>query len=115
MEPVILGEIRDSAIRIAIRLALGEYLVRGPHNNVMELESRVAWATVISGLQNEGYVLIAPEEYGTAYGLDAGEVIGRIEKDGTLFALVCATAKETLTAVPMAEREALEHLGPIPG
>jgi hypothetical protein len=54
MEPVILEEIRDSAIRIAIRLALGEYLLRGPQENVMELESRVAWATVVGEAGGSG-------------------------------------------------------------
>lgn len=115
MEPVILEEIRDSAIRIAIRLALGEYLLRGPQNNVLELESRVAWATVAAELQNEGYILITPEEYAKAYGLAPADVTDRIERDGSLFALVFAAVGETLTVVPAAGREERAHLGPIPG
>jgi len=114
MEPVILKEIRDSAIRIAIRLAVGEYLIRGPHNNVMELESRVAWATVSSELYKEGYVLIAPEEYATAYDLTLAEVIDRIENKGILFALIYAGRSETLTVIPLAEREQRAFLGTIP-
>jgi len=39
MLSVILDEIQDSAVRIAIRLSLGEFLLRGPRENVMELES----------------------------------------------------------------------------
>jgi len=115
MGPVILKEIRDSAIRIAIRLAIGEYLIRGPHDNVMELESRVAWATVIAELYHEGYVLIAPDEYAAAYGLASADVIDRIEKDGSLFALIYPAKGETLTVVPMADRQEREQLGPIPG
>lgn len=114
MEPVILNEIKDSAIRIAIRLALGEFLIRGPQNNVLEMESRVAWATVTAELQNEGYFMIAPEEYATAYGLAPGDVVDRIEQDGSLFALIYTSGGETFTVVPLAEREEREHLGPIP-
>ena len=114
MEPVIIKEIRDSAIRIAIRLDLGEYLIGGPHDNVLELESRVAWATVVTELQNEGYIIVPPEEYATVYGLTPADVIGRIEQEGSLFALVYAPAGETFMAVPLAERELREHLGPIP-
>jgi hypothetical protein len=114
LETVILEEIRKSAIRIAIRLGLGEFLVRGPQNNVLELESRVAWATVTAELMNEGYILIAPEEYAKAYGLAPDEVINRIEKEGSLFALIYEGAGATLTAVPLPVREEREDLGPIP-
>ena len=114
MEPVILKEIRDSAIRIAIRLAIGEYLIRGPHDNVMVMESRVAWATVSSELYNEGYVLITPEEYATVYGLASADIVDRIENDGRLFALVYAAKSETLIVVPMDDRQVREQLGPIP-
>lgn len=114
MEAVILKEIRDSAIRIAIRLDLGKYQERGPHNNVLELESRVAWATVVSELQNEGYIIVPPEEYAAVCGLTQEDVIGMIEQDGSLFGLVYASAGETFMAVPLAEREEREQLGPIP-
>jgi len=114
MEAVILTEIRDSAIRIAIRLAIGDYLIKGPHDNIMELESRVAWATVSAELYQEGYVLITPEEYATAYDLTLAEVIDRIENKGILFALIYAGRSETLTVIPLAEREQREYLGPMP-
>lgn len=114
MKPVTLKEIKASATRIAIRLALGEYLVRGPLDNVLELESRVAWATVVTELRNEGYIMVPTEEYAALYGLTPADVIGMIEQDGTLFALVYASAGETFTAVPLAVREAREQLGPIP-
>ena len=114
MGPVILEEIRDSAIRIAIRLALGEYFLRGPQENVMELESRVAWATVAAELEKEGYALISPEAYATANNLTPAAVTSMIEQDGSLFALVYATGDETFTAVPLADREEREQLGSVP-
>jgi hypothetical protein len=114
MEPVQLEEIRDSAIRIAIRLDLGDFQVGGPQKNILELESRVAWATVTMELQKEGYLMIAPEEYATAYDLDPAEVSDRIEKIGSLFAIIYTAVGETYTVVPESEREEREHLGPIP-
>lgn len=114
MEPVIIREIRDAAIRIAIRLALGEFFLRGPCNNVLELESRVAWATVATELGNEGYFMIVPEEYATVAGLSPATVHEMIEEEGSLFALVYATAGATFMLVPLAEREEREQLGPIP-
>ncbi len=114
MEPVILEEIRDSAIRIAIRLALGEYILRGPRENVMELESLVAWATVAAELEKEGYVLVSPEAYATANNLAPAAVTVMIEQDGSLFAVVYATGDETFTAVPSADREEREQLGSAP-
>lgn len=110
MAQVLLEEIRGSAIRIAIRLALGEYSLRGPQKNVMEMESRVAWATVAAELEREGYALISPEEYATANNQDPAAVTSMIEQDGSLFALVYATE----TVVPLAEREEREQLGSIP-
>jgi hypothetical protein len=114
LEPVVLKEIRDSAIRIAIRLALGEYLLRGAHGNVMELESRVAWSTVATELQNEGYVMVTPEDYAAAHALAPAAVGRMIEQDGSLFALVYPAAGETVTVVALAKREPREQLGPIP-
>ena len=114
MEPVQLEEIRDSAIRIAIRLDLGDFQVRGPQKNILELESRVAWATVSMELHKEGYLMIAPEEYATAYDLEPEEVSDRIEKIGSLFAVIYTAVGESYTVVPEPEREAREQLGPIP-
>ena len=114
MEPVILEEIKDSAIRIAIRLALGEYILRGPQENVMELESRVAWATVIAELEKEGYALVSPEAYATDNNLAPSAVADMIEQDGILFALVYVAGDETFTAVPLADREKREPLGSVP-
>ena len=114
MEKVQLEEIRDSAVCIAIRLDLGDFLVRGPQKNVLELESRVAWATVGMELYKEGYLMVPPEEYAATYGLDPAEVLHRIETQGILFAVVYKAEGETLTAVPQDAREEREHLGPIP-
>jgi hypothetical protein len=107
-------EIKDLAIRIATRLALGEYLIRGPLDNILELESRVAWATVAVELQKEGYTMVAPEEYAAFYDLSPATVSDRIETYGSLFALTYATAGETCTLVPLGEREEREELGPMP-
>ncbi len=114
MEPVILEEIKDSAIRIAIRLALGEYFLRGPQENVMELESRVAWATVIAELEKEGYALVSPEAYATTNNLAPSAVADMIEQDGILFALVYVAGDEMFTAVPLTDREKREQLGSVP-
>jgi len=114
MEPVVLWVIVDSAIRIAIRLALGEFILRGPHNNVLEVESRVAWATVVTELGKEGYAMVLPGEYAAEYALTPEAVSAMIERDGSLFALVCTSAGNTFLAVPLAEREGHGQLGPVP-
>ncbi|HEY6871559.1 MAG TPA: hypothetical protein VI298_02405 [Geobacteraceae bacterium] len=114
MGPVKLEEIRESAIRIVTRLALGEYVLRGPHDNILELESRVAWATVATELHNEGYVMVPIEGYATICGLQPAAVSDMIETDGSLFALVHAAAGGEGALVPLPNREEREHLGPIP-
>lgn len=114
MPPVTLEEIKDSAIRIAIRLALGDYVLRGPRGNIMELESRVAWSTVVSELQNEGYTMVSPEEYGAAYRMSSAEVSGKIEREGNLFALLYPSSGGFFMAVPLEGKEEKENLGPVP-
>lgn len=114
MAPVVIEDLRDSAIRIVIRLDLGGFLVRGVHGNVLQVESRVAWSTVMAELLKEGYVMVSPEEYGDRYGHSPDSVSAMIEGDGSLFALSFPSAGVTLLAVPLAEREAREQLGPIP-
>lgn len=113
MESGIAGDIRGSAIRIIIRLALGEYTATGPRENILELESRVAWATVCNELQNEGYMMVSPEEYANAYGLPLASVIDRMEGAGSLFALVFRSGGQTSVLVPLEEKEEREGLGPI--
>ncbi len=112
MAPVELEEIGKSAIRIVIRLSLGDYVVRGPRNNILELESRVAWATVASELHNEGYVMVPIEAYATICSLTPEAVSEMVETDGSLFALV-HQADEGCELVPLPDREERE-LGPIP-
>jgi hypothetical protein len=112
--PVVLGVIRDVAIRITIRLALGDYRLQGPQDNILELESRVAWAAVVTELQNEGYRLVSPEEYGATYGLAPAAVGEMVDRHGTLFALVYASGGSAGMVVPLAEREENELLGPMP-
>jgi len=114
MEPVVLEVIIDSAIRIAIRLALGEFHLEGPRKNVLEVESRVAWATVITELEKEGYAMVLPGEYAAEYALDPEAVSEMIERAGSLFALVCTSAGNTFLAVPLAERDSHGQPGPVP-
>ena len=114
METVIVREIVDSAIRIATRLALGEFIVRGPGNNVLELESRVAWATVATELHKEAFTMVPPGEFAAVSGLTLAAVSEMSEKDGTLFALVYESAGKSFMLVPLAKREPRELLGPIP-
>ena len=114
MEPFTLEEIRKSAIRIVTRLALGDYVVRGPRNNILEVESRVAWATVASELHNEGYVMVPIEAYATICRLTPEAVSDMIETDGSLFALVYPPAGGACELVPVPEREEREQLGPVP-
>ena len=110
MEPFKLEEIRESAIRIVIRLALGDYVLRGPRDNILELESRVALATVATELHSEGYGMVSLEAYATTCGEPPAAVTDMIELDGSLFALVYGAD----ALVPLPEREEREHLGPIP-
>ena len=114
MEPVRLEEIRASAIRIVIRLALGEYALRGPRNNILELESRVAWATVAAELYNEGYTMMPLEEYASTCGQTPAAVNDCVETEGSMFALVYRAAGGADALVPLPQREEREHLGPIP-
>jgi hypothetical protein len=110
MVPFTLEEIRESAVRIVIRLALGDYVLRGPRDNILELESRVAWATVASELHSEGYGMVSPEAYATTCGEPPASVTKMIEPDGSLFALVYRVD----ALVPLPEREERDHLGPLP-
>ena len=114
MEPVRLEEIRASAIRIVIRLALGDYVLRGPRENILELESRVAWATVATELHSEGYGMVSVEAYATVCGEPPAAVNECVETDGSLFALVYGAFGGAGTLVPLPHREEREHLGPIP-
>jgi len=114
MEPVKLEEIRASAIRIVIRLALGDYVLRGPRDNILELESRVAWASVATELLGEGYGMVAVEAYATACGEPPESVSDMIKRDGSLFALVYGAGGGAGTLVPLPDRDEREQLGPIP-
>ena len=113
MNPDAIDEIRNSTVRIVIRLALGNYLLRGPGDNIVELESRVAWATTVNELQNEGYVMVTPQEYAAACGLTEAEVVEQVEDEGSLFGLFYPSEGEQGMVVPL-EREEKEHLGPLP-
>ncbi len=110
MEPATLEDIRASAIRIVIRLALGDYALRGPRENILELESRVAWSTVVTELHREGYGMVSLAAYATMYGEPPASVTEMIELDGSLFALVYGA--NVLVSLP--EREEPEQLGPVP-
>jgi hypothetical protein len=113
MDADAIATIRAAAIRIAIRLALGDFQLGGPQGNVMEVESRVAWATIATELAKEGYTLVSPEEYAERYGVTAAVVAAGIEAHGSIFALEFAAPGERLRAVPLEETEAQEELGPL--
>lgn len=87
MEPVELDRVRREAVCIIIRAGLGVYDLRGPAENILEPESRVAWATVINDLGLEGYRLVTPEEYVAKTGMETGDIIDGINRKGSLFAL----------------------------
>jgi hypothetical protein len=88
MEPVVLERVRRDATCIIIRVGLGGYELQGPSGNILVPESRVAWATVVHDLEAEGYRLVALEDYIEATGAGRDEVMDRIHKDGSLFAIV---------------------------
>jgi hypothetical protein len=113
MEPVNLQQIRGLAVRVAIRLALGEFVIRGPRDNVLELESRVAWATVASELGNEGYEMMVPAEYAAILGVCESDIREAVERNGSLFALTYGTKEETFMLVATGRRPH-EQLGPVP-
>lgn len=113
-ERVVLKDILASATRIVIRLDLGGFSLGGAHDNILKVESRVAWSTVITELFKEGYVMVSPEEYGARYGHSPEAVGAMVEEDGSLFILTCASGGMTFLAVSLAEREHREQLGPIP-
>ncbi|HEY3307979.1 MAG TPA: hypothetical protein VGJ93_05960 [Desulfuromonadaceae bacterium] len=102
-EPVELERIRRDATCIIIRVGLGPYELRGPQENILVPESRVAWATVVHDLQGEGYVLVTPEEYAEATGASTDEVTGQINEQGSLFAI----AYDQELVVPLPQKEAV--------
>lgn len=86
-ETVDLERIRHDAVLVIIRLGLGRYELKGPGGNILEPESRVAWATVANELGGEGYTLVSPSEYADTFDLSEEEVLARVWGEGSLFAL----------------------------
>jgi hypothetical protein len=86
-EAVDLERVRHDAVLVIIRLDLGNYELRGPGSNVLEPESRVVWATVVSELGGEGYTMVSPAEYADSCDMDEEEVLALIWRDGSLFAV----------------------------
>jgi len=105
MKPFTLEEIRNSAMRVDSRFDLGDYVMRGPKENIMELDSWLAWSSVAAKLHHEGYTMVPPREYAASYGITEQAILDRIEKDGSLFALMHETHDATFLLVPMAERD----------
>jgi len=87
MEPVVLERLRRDAVCVITRLGLGEFALQGPAQNILVPESYVAWATVQNELGNEGYSLLAPDDYAESSGLSRAEVQAQLHEQGTLFAL----------------------------
>ena len=109
---VIVEEARRSAELIIIRLGLGIFTVAGPRANIVEVESRPAWAATVNELGNEGYLMTSPEGYAAACGVTAHEVEKMIRQEGILFAVVCDADAGTQVAVPLPEKETSGALGP---
>ncbi len=107
------ARIRRAAELILIRLELGHYMVAGPADNVLEVESLAAWSAVVNELFREGYEMVDPAEYGSACELTEAEVNGMIWREGSLFALVYSPGAHTRCAVPLAEHATDAELGPL--
>jgi len=103
VETVDQERVRRDALRILIRLGLGNYELQGPQRNILIPESRVALSTVASELGNEGYRLVTPAEYADACGSTPEGVLALVYEDGTLFAL---GYRESLL-VPLPEKDAV--------
>jgi hypothetical protein len=88
VESVTLERLRNEAICVILRLALGLYELQGPLQNLLIPESYVAWSTVKSALENEGYDLVTPNDYASACGVEISEVMAQIYDQGSLFALI---------------------------
>lgn len=73
---------RREAVCIIIRAGLGTYDLRGPSRNILEPESRVAWATVVNDLGSEGYRLVTPEEYAEEIVVDLDNILDVAPMDG---------------------------------
>ena len=102
-EPVELERVRRDATCIIIRIGLGAYELRGPRDNILVPESRVAWATVVHELQGEGYMLVSDVEYAEATATGTAEVAAQIHQNGSLFAI--AYGQELV--VPLPQKEAV--------
>ncbi len=101
VEAVERERLRKDAICVIIRAGLGDYALRGPAENILEPESHVAWSTVKSDLENEGYRLVTPEEYAATQNVKTVEVLAEVQEKGSLFALVYGESM----VVPLPEKE----------
>lgn len=86
-ETVDLERVRHDAVLVIIRLGLGRYELKGPGRNVLEPESRVAWATVANELRGEGYEMVSPAEFADSFAMSEEEVLALVWREGSLFAL----------------------------
>jgi hypothetical protein len=112
-EKVVIEKIRRSAELIIIRLGLGIFTRSGPGANILEVESRPAWAATVSELGNEGYAMTSPEGYAAACGVTTKEVEKMIRQQGSLFAVVYAPDTGGMeVAVPLPKKEEIDSLGP---
>ena len=110
---MVIEEVRRSAELIIIRLGLGMYAIAGPRSNILEVESRPAWAATVNELGNEGYGMTSPEGYAAACGVTAEEVRRMIRLEGSLFAVVFVTTTGEQVGVPLPEKERSGYLGPL--
>lgn len=110
-EKVILEEVAGSAQRIMIRVDLGSFTVSGPRENILRVESLVAFSTIVNELYREGYQMVSPAQYAEEYGLSDDTVYAKVKDEGSLFAVVYPDSQPPSVAVPLEERAAVE-LGP---
>ncbi|HJV64250.1 MAG TPA: hypothetical protein VJ550_00810 [Geomonas sp.] len=106
-----LEEVVAAAQRIIIRTGVGWFTNSGPAGNIVTVESRVAFSTVVNELYREGCQMVTPQEYAEQYGLETDLVYRRISEEGTLFLLVYPDSEPPSEAVPLEERNYLDGIG----
>lgn len=108
---VVMEEVRRSAEQALIRLDLGAFTITGPRENVIEVESLVAWSSTVNALYGEGYHMVSPAEYATHYEIEGDTVTDRIYREGKLFALFYQGDDGAFISVPLEGKDLKDDLG----
>lgn len=104
-QPVSVERVKQDAVRVIIRLGLGNYDVKGPLENVLFPESYVAWSTVVNELGREGYGMVTLLEYEELHGVPERQALAEIWEAGTLFAVAHENNGRLSLAVPLPEQD----------